>query len=89
MSPTPRQLAGQRGGLVTRSRYDGRTITAAARAGQLARFAREVDAWAAARGERLSPDERAKRIDAAQQAHMAKMRIARRQAAGAPREGAG
>jgi hypothetical protein len=81
MSQTARQAAGRLGGLVTRSRYDGRTITAAARAGQLARFGREVDAWATAHGERLSPQERAMRIDAAQKAHCARMRLARKKAA--------
>jgi hypothetical protein len=78
MTATRRQQAGQLGGLVTRSRYDGQTITAAARAGQAARFARQVDALAAERGETLSPRERARRIEAARLAHMAKMRLARK-----------
>jgi hypothetical protein len=75
---TPRQQAGRLGGLTTRSRHTGREMTAAARAGQLARFGREVDAAAEARGERLSAEERATRVAAAQRAWMLKLAMGRR-----------
>jgi hypothetical protein len=80
MSQTPRQAAGQLGGLITRSRYDGRTMTAPARAAQLARFGQQVDETATARGETLSPSERAARIEALRRAHCARMRLARKAA---------
>jgi hypothetical protein len=64
-SQCPRALAGRVGGLVTSSRYDGRRITSAARAGSWSRYPKQVDP------ENQLPDpERERRAAAALRAEM-------------------
>jgi hypothetical protein len=75
------QARGQIGGRMTMITQGARQVAARARAGQRARWEREVDAAAAARGERLTPPERAARVAALQWVHCARMRAARGKAA--------
>lgn len=79
MSPAERSLAGRAAALKRWSQTDDRrAATAPARAGQLARFERQVDPDGS-----LAPDERARRAEMARRAHMANMQ---RLAAKAKRE---
>lgn len=67
---TSHALAARIGGLVTSSRYDGRTLTASARLAYLARFIDQVDP------DRLLPEaERHRRASAALKAHMARLAL--------------
>ena len=66
-----RSLSARIGGLTRAAQYDGREVTANARAGFHARFEREVDPDCA-----LPEVERARRAKAAMKAHMARLALA-------------
>jgi hypothetical protein len=78
MTATRRQQAGQLGGLVTRSRYDGPDDHGRG-PGRAGGPLRAAGGHARRRARRdAQPRERARRIEAARLAHMAKMRLARK-----------
>jgi hypothetical protein len=64
-------LRGRVGGLVRASRYDGREMTASARAAFLAKLEQEVDP-----GGLLAPEERLRRAEALRRAHLARASLA-------------
>jgi hypothetical protein len=70
-TPTELALIGRIGGLTTASRYDGREITAKARATFRASFEREVDPDGT-----LPEPERLRRAEAARRAHYARLGLA-------------
>lgn len=72
--PVTRRLTASIGGNACAAKHDGKTITASARRGFMARFEREVDPEG-----RLSPAERAKRAEAAMRAHMARLSLKAKQ----------
>ncbi len=74
ITTTARSRAGHIGAMVTHSRHDARTTTAAARAAAraaaLARFEREVDPTGS-----LAPAERSRRAEYARRAYFAKLAL--------------
>jgi len=71
LSPAERSLRGRLAAHVLHSGRDGRQTTAAARAGFLARFEREVDPAGA-----LDPGERRRRADHARRAYFIRLSLA-------------
>ncbi len=69
-SQSTAKLAGRIGGFVRASRVPREQLTAAARAGFLARFEREVDPE-----HQLSTEERRRRAEAARRAYMARLAL--------------
>ncbi len=70
ITTTARSRAGHIGAMVTHSRHDARTTTAAARAAALARFDRAVDPTNS-----LTPAERSRRAEYARRAYFAKLAL--------------
>ncbi len=74
LSPSQRSLRARAAAFAMHSQ--GKTSTKAATAASLSRFDRQVDDAAAARGESLTPEERARRVEWARRSHFAKLGLA-------------